>query len=162
MHRGFLKIYDDYFDDIYRYVLFKTNSKWDTDDLVSEIFRKAYEKYPTINGNKKAWLFTIVKNTVIDFYRKKKDIASSDKLDRFTYPGCFELDVEKDEQIDYLKKSLALLSEEELEIINLRYFSDMKYKDIGELYGRSGNSIKMKIMRVTRKLNELINKYMEV
>ena len=130
VHHGFIKIYDDYFDDIYRYVFFKIGSRWDTDDLVSEIFRKAYEKYPTISGNQKAWLFTIAKNTVIDFYRKKKDIASSDKLDQYTYPGCFELDVEldveKDEQIDYLKKSLALLSEEELEIINLRYFSDMK------------------------------------
>jgi hypothetical protein len=40
VHRKFLKFYDQYFDDVYRFVYFKTGSRWDTDDLASDIFRK--------------------------------------------------------------------------------------------------------------------------
>lgn len=40
----FIHLYDQYYDDVYRYVYVKTGNKWDTEDIVSDIFRKAYEK----------------------------------------------------------------------------------------------------------------------
>lgn len=161
MQLDFIGLYDKYFDDVYRYIFFKTGSKWDTDDLVSDVFRKAYEKYNTVNGNPKAWLFTITRNTVIDYYRKRKDIVIGDDLDLFTYPHSFEADLERRDEINCLKKSLQTLSKEELEIVNLRYFSEMKYKEIGQLLGKSEDSIKMKAFRITGKLKELVKKCVE-
>lgn len=39
MGEDFLNIYDQYFNDVYRYVYVKTGNKWDAEDIVSEIFR---------------------------------------------------------------------------------------------------------------------------
>jgi RNA polymerase sigma-70 factor (ECF subfamily) len=161
VRHNFLELYDKYFDDIYRYIYFKTGNKWDADDLVSEVFKKAYEKHGSIKSSPKAWLFSIARNTVIDFYRKRKDVAVGDDLDLYTYPLEFESEVEKEEELDILKKSLSRLSKDELEIINLKYFADMKYSEIGTLMNRTEDSVKMKCFRTVKKLKELINGFLE-
>lgn len=153
----FITLYDEYFDDVYRYVYFKTGNSWDADDLVSEIFRKAYEKFNTIKDNPKAWLFTIVRNTITDHYRKKKVITIGDDLDQFSYPSCFEQEYETKEQLRTLKESLHSLTKEELELINLRYFAEMPFHEIGKLIGKSEDAVKMQIYRITKKLKVLLN-----
>ena len=161
MHLKFIDLYDRYFDDIYRYTYLKTGSKWETDDLVSDIFTKAYEKFDTVRGSQKAWLFTIARNTIIDYYRRKKEVTMGDDLDLFAYTQILDEEVEKDEELIYLKRSLKMLTGDELELISLRYFSDMKYCDIGKVLGKSEDAVKMKTSRVVRKLKELIKDCME-
>lgn len=161
MHLKFVDLYDRYFDDIYRYTYLKTGNKWETDDLVSDIFTKAYEKYDTVRGSQKAWLFTIARNTIIDYYRRKKEITMGDGLDLFTYPQIIEEKVEKDEELICLKRSLKMLTGDELEIISLRYFSDMKYWEIGEVLGKSEDAVKMKTFRIIRKLKDMVKNCME-
>lgn len=157
----FVEIYDLYFDDVYRYILFKTGNQWDTDDLVSEVFRKAFEKFDTVKGSQKAWLFTIARNTVIDYYRRKKDVTLGDELEKFTYPQFFEEELEKKDEIECLKKALKHLSKEESEIVNLRFFSEMKYKEIGELMGKTENAVKLRFRRLSDKLRPMIKSCME-
>ncbi len=61
----------------------KLGNKWDTDDIVSDIFRKAFERYASLQeqSSAKAWLITIARNTIIDFYRKKKDTFIGEGMD---------------------------------------------------------------------------------
>lgn len=161
MQLDFIGLYDQYFDDVYRYVLFKTGSRWDTDDLVSEVFRKAYENFGSIRGNAKSWLFTIARNTLIDYYRKKKHIAVGEDLELYTCSYSFEEDVERRDAINCLKKSLKALPKDELEIVNLRFFADMKFSQIGEVCGKSENAVKMKCFRIMGKLKELVKHCVE-
>jgi len=163
MGKSFLKLYDKYFDDVYRYIYFKTGNKWEADDLVSETFRKAYKKYKYLRGEPKPWIMAIARNTVIDFYRSKKSFApmSDNEMDDLAYNYPIEEIFEKKEELTYLKQSLKSLNKEELEIINLRYFSDLKYNEIGKLLGKSENAIKTKAMRIHRKLGQVIQKLME-
>jgi RNA polymerase sigma-70 factor (ECF subfamily) len=162
MKNNFLKLYDKCFDDIYRYIYFKTGSKWEADDLVSETFRKAFEKFHLLKGEPKPWLMSIARNTVVDFYRRKKDIMpGNEEMDNYAYDYPFDEIFERKEELDCLKKSLKSLSKDELEIVNLRYFSDLKYKQIGELLGKTESAIKMKVMRINQKLIEIIKRYRE-
>jgi RNA polymerase sigma factor (sigma-70 family) len=152
MHYNFLKLYDRYFDDVYRYTYFKIGNSWDTDDLVAETFRKAFEKIHTINGSPKAWLITIARNTIIDWYRKQKEIVADDAdLDKYAYAHSFEEIFEKKEEINCLKKSLQ----------KLKYFSGLKYKEISVVVGKSTDAVKMKFLRIIRKLGKLVKVCME-
>jgi RNA polymerase sigma-70 factor (ECF subfamily) len=161
LKNDFISLYDEAFDDVYRYIYFKTGNKWDTDDLVSEIFRKAYEKYNISVKNKRAWLFIIAKNTLTDYYRRKRDIISDEIIEKIAYHyNCDNLII-KSEELGCLKNSLQELDEEEIEIIFLRYFSDMKFKEIGILLGKSESAVKMKASRIINKLRELFNICME-
>jgi len=163
MKDGFIVLYYKYFDDVYRYIYFKTGNKWEADDLVSETFKKAYEKHKYLKGEPKPWIMSIARNTVIDFYRRKKNFApiNDNELDDFTYNYPIEEIFEKKEELSFLKQSLKSLNKEELEIVNLRYFSEMKYNEIGKLLGKTENAVKTKAMRIHRKLAEAIQKLME-
>jgi RNA polymerase sigma-70 factor (ECF subfamily) len=98
---------------------------------------------------------------VTDYYRRKKDIPGSEFLDTYQHPYNFEEDLVRIEELGCLKHSLGCLDNEELEIINLRYFSEMKYGEMGIVLEKSENAIKMKSMRTINKLKELVKRCLE-
>ena len=79
----FIEFYDQYYKQVYRYVYVKVGNNWDTDDIVSDIFRKAYEKFATVEENYASWIFTIARNSIIDFYRQKKELAASEDMEEY-------------------------------------------------------------------------------
>ncbi len=162
MHQQFMAIYDSLFDDIYRYVFVRIGARWDADDLVSEIFRKALEAYSPKIQNPSAWLFRIARNTVTDFYRKKRELPLGGGVGE-SRPGeiNFELDVETRERVLGLRKCLSKLSQKDLDLISLHYFAGMTYKDIGRLLHRSEGSVKMRVMRAKNRLGVLMKDEME-
>lgn len=163
MNDLFLECYDQYFNDVYRYVLHKTSNKWDTEELVSEIFRKAFEKFESARGyeNKKPWLMVIAKNTVIDYYRTKGRVYVTENMEPYIEPYSFVEELEKGDEIGCLKKSLQQLPEEDVEIIGLRYFSEMKFKEISETLEKPEGTIRVKSTRIMKKLAILISNCLE-
>ncbi|MFT5714918.1 MAG: RNA polymerase sigma-70 factor (TIGR02943 family) [Flavobacterium sp.] len=59
-------------DELYCWAFYKTSSKETAEDLVQETFLSAFHKIDTFQGNSqpKTWLFSILNNKVIDYYRK--------------------------------------------------------------------------------------------
>ncbi|MBK3493612.1 sigma-70 family RNA polymerase sigma factor [Viridibacillus sp. YIM B01967] len=156
----FVDLYDAYFDDIYRYVYVKTSNKWDTEDLVSDVFRKAFEKFSVLEGhpNDKAWLFTIARNTVIDYYRKNKSVLMGDEFEQYLSQLQFEDPFDGTTEKECLQKSLGHLSDEDLEITELRYFADLKFKDMAVILKKEEGSLRVKSNRITKKLGVLVRK----
>jgi len=87
----FIEIYDENFDDVYRYVYVKIGNKWDAEDIVSETFRKAFEKFSSFQrgSSPKSWLMTIARNTIIDFYRKKKSVPIGEEMEFYLLKVSF-------------------------------------------------------------------------
>ncbi|MFF2886366.1 RNA polymerase sigma factor [Paenibacillus sp. NPDC057967] len=165
MNDPFVAVYDEYFDDVYRFVLYKTGNRWDTDDLVSEIFRKAFQHYrnrPVDEGRVKPWLFTIARNTVIDHYRKKQEWVYGHDPEVLGYTHISELMETIDLQHDCLKQSLLALAPDEREMINLKYIAGMKYSEISQVIGKAELWLKTKVQRIRQKMALSINKCMEV
>lgn len=160
MDSDFLEMYDQFFDDVFRYVYVKTANKWDTEDIVSEVFRKVYEKIPQAHEiqNQKAWLFTIARNCVVDHYRKKKGIPIGESLELYMTPVPFKDPLENADELDCLKKSLMQIPKEELEIINLRYLAKLQFKEVAQLLKGNDSALRVKTMRITKKLRILMNK----
>ena len=79
----FSGLYDVYIGKIYRFIFYKTSHKETAEDLTSETFTKALKSIEGFSANKgtfQAWLFRIARNTVIDFYRTKKDLKNIDDV----------------------------------------------------------------------------------
>ena len=75
----FSGLYDVYIGKIYRFIFYKTSHKETAEDLTSKTFMKALksvDRFDTEKGTFQAWLFRIARNTVIDFYRTKKDLKN--------------------------------------------------------------------------------------
>lgn len=71
---SFEDIYEEYFNDVYQYILYFSNSKTDAEDLTQDTFVKVMKNLNSFNYNSslKTWIFSIAKHTCLDYYRKKK------------------------------------------------------------------------------------------
>ena len=160
MEARFIALYDEYFDDVYRYIYTKLGNKWDAEDVVSETFRKAYEKRKFLERepNPKAWLLTVARNTAIDHYRKKRGIPVGDHLEFQLMPVPFSDSLERREEQECLKKTLLCLPPEEMEIISIRYFANMRFKEIAAVLQMQENFIRVKSGRIVKKIGLIIKK----
>lgn len=150
---GFL--YDAYFKKIYNFVFFKTLHKEITEDLVSKIFIKALENietYDSQKGNFAAWLFTIANRAIIDQYRVHKNTYDiNDFWDLPSGENIFE-NISNQEQIKKIKDQLGKLDPLHRDIIIMRVWQNMSYREISEITGKSESSLKMMFSRTIKNL----------
>ena len=82
---AFVKTYDLYFDQIYRFIYFKVSDKQEAEDLTSVVFLKTwgYVQDKSIKDYKtlKSLLYKVARNAIIDYYRKKSTAYDKDKFD---------------------------------------------------------------------------------
>ncbi|MDI3328096.1 MAG: sigma-70 family RNA polymerase sigma factor, partial [Alicyclobacillaceae bacterium] len=139
----------------------KIGNRWDTDDLVGDIFYKAFEKFSALreHSNAKAWLMRIARNRVMDFYREKNRTEPREWVDLATAPAGATPELV--EELECLEKVLAELEGEDREIVSLRYFADMKYREIGAVVGKTEEAVKMRTFRLLRKMSLWMRRCME-
>ena len=150
-------LYDRYIDKIYRFIYYKTFVKEVAEDLTSDVFHKALIKINSFDQSKgvfSAWLYRIARNSVIDHYRShKSDVPLEDIFD----VGIDERTAESLDAMAELKKVTAYLetlSSKQREIITLRVWEELSYKEIAALVGGSEDSVKMAFSRGIRELRE--------
>ncbi len=150
-------LYDRYLDKIYRFVYYKTFSKETAEDITSDIFHKALVKigsYDSEKGTFSAWIYRIARNTVIDYYRtNKSEVSIEDVFDI----AVDERTVESLDAIAGLKKVtdyLQTLNSKQREIIVLRIWEELSYKEIATIVDGSEDSVKMAFSRGIKELRE--------
>ncbi|MCQ2530035.1 MAG: sigma-70 family RNA polymerase sigma factor [Lachnospiraceae bacterium] len=125
------KIYIDYRDKVYGYIRGRINSSLDAEDLAADVFVKVFEKIDSFDESKASistWIFTITRNTLIDYYRTRKVFVEIPET--FPIESSVEDSVCNQEMLDTLAEALETLEEREKDIIILRYYSGKTLKDI--------------------------------
>ena len=160
---AFGELYDHYIGLIYNFVFFKTHHKETAEDLTSQTFFKALNSISSVDSSKSflSWLYKIAQNIVIDHYRKSGRENNSRQFmdDEWDAPDnsidiIGDLDTSRD--IVRMKKYLAKLSSEERDIIMMRIWQELSYKEIAEIIGKTEASSKMMYSRSLKKLRELL------
>lgn len=155
----FIELYDAHADAIFRFCYFKTGNRETAKDLTQDTFIKVFNYLGKEEvQNHKSFIYTIAKNTVIDFWRKSKSIPESHLPE-----GFFESIAEKDNAETAIDYSIFLslldeLSKSDQEVIILRYVEDMSSRDMAELLGERENTVLVRISRAREKLRDLFKK----
>ncbi len=166
---AFKFIVEKYTTPLYNFTARLTN-KNNADDIVQEIFIKIWKKIQTYNPNKasfKTWLFTIARNTIIDYSRKKQEIVFSDigteedKISKI-YEDIPDENLLPDEVLqkisdkETLNKVLAKIKTIYREVLILHYQEEMTFEEIGKTLKRPTNTIKSQHRRALIELRELL------
>ncbi len=158
MNDKVIYICNEFSSELYKYINSKVKNKYDTEDILQDIFLKIYINIDKLDDQSKleAWLYKITKNTIIDYYRKKKDIS----VDVEKFEKGFEEDNYSDnmnEEISKcLKKMIFELPKNYQEIIELYDMIGMKHKEISEKLGVTISCSKMRVQRAKTKLKEIL------
>lgn len=154
-----------FWKDIYRFILKKSNNENETEDLTIRTFAKAFDKLNTFNDNYefKTWLITIANNLFIDQFRKKKTETISlykESLEVHKIEDAEPTPVDKliiEQNLAQLLAYIKQLKPHYQEIIHLRFFQEMSYKEMAKELNEPMNNIKVKLLRAKKLLAEIIN-----
>ncbi|MBO5741959.1 MAG: sigma-70 family RNA polymerase sigma factor [Bacteroidaceae bacterium] len=137
---------------VYSYILFFVRKREDADDIFQETFTRAItaireHRYQT-TGKFNAWLIRIAHNLAIDHARSctadlysSRDAFSSKVLNNLKYSEkCQESQIIEQQNLDTLKQMLSYLPENQQEIVFLRFYEDLSFREIAEQKGISINT----------------------
>ncbi len=148
-------LYDFYADKIYLYLYYRIRNKEAAQDLTSQTFLKAIGGIKNFNSQKgqfSSWLYCIAKNTLVDCYRSQKEHYSIDELWDLRDDRDLTFDAEIREKIAKVKNCLAKLDGTQREIIILRVWDGLTYREIAQIIGKSEDNCKMIFSRAITKL----------
>lgn len=160
---AFGRLYELYFVPVFRYVYFRVRNKEETEDLVQTVFLKAYRATSGFRETGKpplAYFFTIAINTVIDHWRKKKEVALNDPEKTFSKlvddTQNLQEKAEKELNSEILQKAIARLSEEQQKVITLKFISGLSNKEIAEIISKTEEAVRQIQCRGIKALREYL------
>ncbi|WP_339787267.1 sigma-70 family RNA polymerase sigma factor [Tissierella sp.] len=152
----FEEIYSEYFKDVYRYVLCLSKNESIAEDITQETFFKALKNIDGFKGNCKmsVWLCQIAKNSYFSYLKKKQNNFESVEDIADVSDSGFEQILVDDESVFEIHKILHNLEEPYKEVFTLRFFGDLSFSKIGELFGKTESWARVTYHRARIKLKE--------
>lgn len=157
-----------FWQDVFMYQLKRTKNENEAEDIAIQTFSKAFDKislydslYPFKN-----WLITISKNIHIDLLRKQNSATSiqTTREQDYKVEQVIDENPTPEDNIIYEQNLAKLLADikqlkpKYQQVIQMRYFQEMSYKEISQQLNEPINNIKVKLLRAKKLLSEIIDK----
>ena len=164
MKERFAKIYEDHSDSIFRYCFLRVSDRNVAIDITQDVFMRYWNSLIQKSdiSNDKAFLFTIARNAIIDWYRKKKSFsleALQEERDEFEEFVLLPDDAHNMQELDaearFLLDKIKELPPTAQQILYLRYIEDMKPKEIAKILKISENAVSVRIHRGIEDLRKI-------
>jgi RNA polymerase sigma factor (sigma-70 family) len=165
---AFRFLLDTFWGDVYNYQLKRTKSENDAEDIAIQTFSKAFDKINTFDDTYvfKTWLITISKNVHIDLLRKKKVSISTETTKEQEEKIYLVVDenptpedkIIREQNLAKLLRDIKQLKPKYQEVIQLRYFQELSYKEIATQINEPMNNVKVKLLRAKKLLAAIIEK----
>lgn len=163
---AFTFLLNHYWNEVYGFMLKRTENETTAEDITIETFSKAFDKIATYNSEYQfnTWLISIAKNVHIDLLRKNKSslfVEITDNEDQKAYniadttPSA-EDDLITEQNLSQLLQFIKELKPHYQEVIQLRYFQEMSYQEIANKINEPLSNVKIKLLRAKKLLAEII------
>jgi RNA polymerase sigma-70 factor, ECF subfamily len=148
------RIYDAYISPIYRYHYSRVGNAIDAEDLTSQTFMAALESLPRykFRGYFSAWIFRIAHNKAMDFFRARQRTVDEMPLHLAHDDDVLEKII-KGQTYEELSALLKSLTEEELEVIRLRYVAQLTFVEIANMLGHKEDAVRKSLKRLLERLS---------
>ncbi len=138
---------------LFSYILFVVRDRDRADDVFQETFVKAIAKLHegryTTSGKFLAWLMRIAHNVIMDNYRENRskgtvDVAGDNDLSNISSESLLDSNIESEyvntQVLSDVKKMMNMLPTPQREVVFMRYYQNMAFKEIAEVTGVSINT----------------------
>lgn len=159
--QAYVKIYNKYYDDIYRFIFFRVSSQAVAEEIAAEVFLAVWkyitEKQETID-NCRALLYKIARNMIVVHYRKHKNLSLESlnlQIADDSEPIGDQIDFKRD--LNAVRTALKQLSDEQQQIVILRFMRDLSYQEIAQIIGKRSGAVRVIVHRSIRKIQQILN-----
>jgi RNA polymerase sigma-70 factor (ECF subfamily) len=150
---AFARLYDAYVDEIYRFIFYRVSNQQTAEDLTSQLFLKTWDnldRYQARRGASfKAWLMQIARNLVIDHYRTFKETTPLEPIMTVEPDPTMNVvkEVERRLQGEWLQTKLQELTDEQREVVTLKFIHGFSTKEIARMMNKKEGAIRALQMR---------------
>jgi RNA polymerase sigma-70 factor (ECF subfamily) len=155
--RGFRVLIQQYQERLYWHVRRLVHDHDDADDVLQNTFVKAFKGIARFKGNAKlyTWLYRIATNEAISFLKARQrrvtmslndaDLGLEEKLKADVF-------FEGDAVVTRLVQALETLPEKQRAVFNMRYYDEMSYRDMSQVFGTSEGALKASYHHAVKKI----------
>lgn len=154
---------------IYRFVFTYLKNQQAAEDVTQEVFVKVWKNMKKIDKNKsfKSWLYTVAKNSALDYLKKRqslpfsrfevegKNVLAEKLADASRLPDTMAQNAESS---IILSRAIAALSEKYRQVMTMYYYNYFNFREIAELLGEPINTIKSRHRRGVLMLSKIITR----
>jgi len=158
---AFGELYDKYFPKIYRFILLKVSKRPDAEDLSHQVFLSAWRNIYTYESRGfpfSSWLYRIAHNSVIDFYRTKREYVDIELVstERMSVDPEMEHLFDEKTELSLVKKMLAKLKEDEQTVLIMKFVDELSNKEVAEALGKSEGAVRVMQHRALKQLKKYV------
>lgn len=153
------EIYQTYARTVYKFLLSKTHNEDIAEELTQETFYQAIKSIHRYDGSCKlsTWLCAIAKNQLLAYQRKHPTEETIDDYENLSVANVETEVFDRMQRIELMKK-LHVCPEPFREILYLRIFGSLSFKEIGEIMGKTENWARVNFYRAKERLKKEVEK----
>jgi RNA polymerase sigma-70 factor (ECF subfamily) len=140
------QIHDMYYGPIVRYVSFRVNNRSTIEDLASEVFIRflsALRERKAPQNTLRGWLYAVAANVVSDYHRRRYRAPAVDLDEEIISQEAGPAEVVESRLArEDLRRAMATLTDEQQNVIALRFGSEMPIQDVARTLGKTEGAIK--------------------
>lgn len=158
---AFRELISTYKERLYWHIRNIVKNHDDTDDILQNTFLKIYRNIGQFKGDSKlySWMYRIATNESITFLNKKArrmQITSEELQNQIIDNLESDVYFEGDEIQLKLQKAIATLPSKQQQVFNMKYFEEMKYREMSELLDTSEGALKASYHIAAKKIVEFL------
>ena len=157
---SFALLVDRYANRCYGYFYRLTGNRDLSDELLSELFVKLVEKIGSYKGGAfESWLFRIASNIFHDHLRgkqRRRKLLDARRAELELGSKAPRRSDAKDERLDRLQIQLHRLDDDTRDLILLRFYSELSFKEIARIRSEPIGTALSKLHRGLKKLRDLM------
>lgn len=154
--QAFGVLYEKYIDSIFAFVYRKTSDREIAEDITSQVWIKTLKSLEYFgekeNAGFKSWIYRIANNTVIDYYRTKKENIDIDTIAEIGISWDFAKEIDDKDKLTKVVEYMDLLKPIEREIVTLRIWDDVSYSEIAKICDKKEDNCKKIFSRALAKI----------
>jgi RNA polymerase sigma-70 factor, ECF subfamily len=155
---AFGHVFDQFSDRIFRYIRFKVKDQVQAEDILQEVFLKAWLGLPKLSAeslNFSAWIYRIASNTVNDFYRKQ--YRTPIMVDLESVPEIESNDHQVDIfDIQFLNQGMEKLPVQYKEILELRFVQEFNLEETSKILNKTNMAVRIAQHRALKSLRKIL------
>jgi len=156
----FTNAFQKHSDALFRHSYFRVSDRQVSIDLVHDAFTKTWiqiTKGETIL-NFQSYLYHVLNNLIIDYYRKKKSLSLDALSDGgFEPEGSGASEIEAQSEHALVMRHLEKLPERDRDVVVMRYIDGLQVKQIASVIGEEENNVSVRLHRAVKKLKSYFN-----
>jgi RNA polymerase sigma-70 factor (ECF subfamily) len=158
-------IHNSYYPPLYRYIMLRVSDREIAEDLTSEVFTRllaALRKGTAPQSTLRGWLYGVAANVVADHQRAAYRVTHTELDETVVSSSAGPAErIEAALTREALLNAVQDLTDDQQQVIALRYGSELPFREVAETMGKSEGAVKQLLARAVTRLSKTMQPMVE-